>query len=73
VDGKPHSLRECGNMETVPIPRIVYAERVGDDVIIEFDDGECALYPASLLLSILPQAEKIECSAAEEADSELIR
>jgi hypothetical protein len=52
-------------METIPIPRIVYAERVGDDVIIEFNDGESALYPAALLLSILPQAVKIECSASE--------
>jgi hypothetical protein len=60
-------------METTPIPRVVYAERVGDDVIIEFDDGECALYPAPLLLSILPQAVKIECSASEEAESEPVR
>ena len=58
-------------METSPIPRVVYAERVGDDVVIEFNDGESALYPAALLLSILPQAVKIECS--EEAESELIR
>ena len=55
-------------METTPIPRIVYAERVGDDVIIEFDDGECALYPASLLLAILPKAVKIEWSASEEVE-----
>ena len=56
-----------------PIPRIVYAERVGDDVIIEFNDGECALFPAALLLAILPKAVKIECSAYEEADSEPVR
>ena len=30
------------------------------------DDGECALYPAALLLPMLPQAVKIECSASEE-------
>ena len=54
------------HMETIPIPRIVYAERVGDDVIIEFDDGECALYPASLLFSILRQAVKIEFSDSED-------
>ena len=61
------------HMDTIPIPRIVYAERVGDDVIIEFYDGDCALYPASLLLSILPQAVKIECSVSEENESELLR
>jgi hypothetical protein len=58
------------HMETTPIPRIVYAERVGDDVIIEFDEGECALYPASLLLAILTQAVKIDCSVFEEVESE---
>ena len=58
------------HMEPTPIPRIVSAERIGDDEIIEFDDGECALYPASLLLAILPKAVKIECSAYEELETE---
>jgi hypothetical protein len=57
-------------METSPIPRIVYAERVGDDVVIEFDHGEGALYPASLLLTILHKAVKIDCSASKEVESE---
>jgi hypothetical protein len=54
------------HVEATPNPRIVYAERVGGDVIIEFDDGECALYPASLLFSILRQAVKIEFSDSED-------
>jgi hypothetical protein len=61
------------HMETTPIPRIVYAERVGDDVIIEFDGGDCALYPASLLLAMFPQAVKIECSDSVEVESEPFR
>ena len=61
------------HMETTPIPQIVNAERVGDDVIIEFDDGECALYPPSFLLSILPKAVTIECSAPKEVESEPVR
>jgi hypothetical protein len=60
------------HMETITIPRIVYAERIGNEVIIEFDGGDCALYPASLLLTILPKAVKIECSSAEEVESEPI-
>jgi len=60
-------------METTPIPRVVYAERVGDDVIIEFNDGGSALYPAALLLDMLPQAVKIENSASEEDESGPIR
>jgi|HubBroStandDraft_6_1064221.scaffolds.fasta_scaffold1568646_1 hypothetical protein len=59
-------------METTALPRIVYAERVGVDIIIEFDDGESALYPAALLLAMLPQAVKIECSAFEEVESKAI-
>ncbi len=58
------------HMEPTPIPRIVYAERDGDDIIFEFDSGDCALYPASLLVTILPKAVKIECSASEEVESE---
>jgi hypothetical protein len=33
---------------------------VSEGVIVEFDDGECALYSASLLRSMLPQAVKVE-------------
>jgi hypothetical protein len=58
-------------MKTTALPRIAYAERVGDDLIIEFDDGESALYPAALLLAMLPQAVRIECSAYEEFESEI--
>jgi hypothetical protein len=60
------------HMGATQIPRIVYAERVGNDVIVEFDDEECALYPAALLLAILPQAVKIECSTSEEDESQPI-
>ncbi len=55
---------------TSPNPKVVYAERVGDDVVVEFDEGECALYPAFLLHSVLPQAVTIECPADEGAESE---
>ncbi len=37
-------------------PRIVTAERMGDGILIEFDDGKSALYSASLLYSALPLA-----------------
>jgi hypothetical protein len=60
-------------MKTTALPRIVYAERVGDDIIIEFGDGKSALYPAALLLAVLPQAVKIECSVFEEVESEAFR
>ena len=47
-------------MESEPEFHVVDAERVSDSVMVEFDDGECALYPASLLRSVLPQAVKVE-------------
>jgi hypothetical protein len=37
-------------------PHIISAERVGDGVLIEFNDRKCALYPATLLYETLPQA-----------------
>lgn len=39
--------------------RVVFVERIGVDVIIEFDDGESALFSASLLRSMLPKAQKL--------------
>jgi hypothetical protein len=46
-------------MEPTPVPRVVYAERLNGGVIITFDDGKCAVYSASLLHVILPQAEEV--------------
>jgi hypothetical protein len=47
-------------MYAAPDVRVVDAERVGEGVIVEFDDGECALYSATLLRSLLLQAVKVE-------------
>jgi hypothetical protein len=44
-------------MKSVPVPRIVEAERLENGVIITFEDGKHALYPASLLYATLPRAE----------------
>ena len=40
-------------------PKIVTAEKTRDGVLIEFDDGSAALYPASLLAEVFPQAVKL--------------
>ena len=47
-------------MESGNPARIVSAERMKDGLLIEFDDGRCAIYPAALLLDLLPQATPIE-------------
>jgi hypothetical protein len=46
-------------METGSQSRVRYAEIVGRGLIITFTDGKCALFPADLLYSTLPQAEEL--------------
>jgi hypothetical protein len=53
-------------MENHSDPRIVGADRLAGGVVITFDDGKAALYPASLLYATLPQAQQI---ADDELDS----
>lgn len=40
-------------------PRILTAERLTGGVVIQFSDGKCALYSASLLYDTLPKAEEL--------------
>jgi hypothetical protein len=47
-------------MDTASQPRIVSAERLGDGVIITFDDGQSAIYPGSLLYTMLPHAIEVK-------------
>ena len=53
-------------MDTVPFPRVVNVERIDDGLILEFDNGVNAIYPASLLASMLSQAIKLEETDPEE-------
>ena len=46
-------------MKADPQPRIIYAERLGDGVVITFEDGKTAVYPASLLRSVFDQAREL--------------
>jgi hypothetical protein len=59
-------LRDIRNMEAAADCVVVYAERVGGDVIIEFNDGKSALYSASFLHSMLTQATEMDASDSEE-------
>ena len=47
-------------MDMKPDPKIVSAQRTRDGVLIEFDDGNAAFYPASLLAAMLSQAVELE-------------
>jgi hypothetical protein len=56
-------------MDCEPSPRVVYADRVGGGVAIEFDDGECALYTADLLDSMRRQAIKLDSTFDDDSES----
>jgi hypothetical protein len=53
-------------MEPSPEPRVADAERVSGDVVIEFEDGKCALYSAALLHSMLARAIELATYEFEE-------
>jgi hypothetical protein len=46
-------------METHPEPCILHVDRLNDGLIVEFDDGVCALYSAYLLRACLYLAEDV--------------
>jgi hypothetical protein len=54
-----HRFVHLVSMETGSQSRVKYAELVGRGLIITFADGKCALFPADLLYSTLPQAEEL--------------
>jgi hypothetical protein len=47
-------------MENDACPRIEHADAIDNGVLVYFNDGEIALFSASLLRSVLPQAVRIE-------------
>ena len=48
-------------------PRLTEATRTDNGVVLAFDDGETAFYPAALLYSMLLSAQKIGPSVEDEA------
>ncbi|MGI4831358.1 MAG: hypothetical protein ACRYFU_24735 [Janthinobacterium lividum] len=40
-------------------PRILAALKMGNGVLIEFDDGQCAMFSAFLLHETLPLADQV--------------
>jgi hypothetical protein len=43
-------------METTSTPQIVRADKIGDGLLIYFDDGKAAFYPTALLRVMFPEA-----------------
>ncbi len=59
----------CNNetMKLKPLPKVVYVARSRDGVLIEFADGNAALYSASLLAEVFSRAVKLEELNLDEA------
>jgi hypothetical protein len=38
--------------------RIAAVERLNEGIMVEFDDGRCVFYPASLLYESIPEAQE---------------
>jgi hypothetical protein len=47
-------------MKTQPAPLMTSADRMDQSLIITFSDGKSAVYSASLLYAMLPQAERLD-------------
>jgi hypothetical protein len=61
-------------MSIEPFPRVVNVERIGDgDLILELDNGSSAIYPASLLASMLSEAIKLEQTETDSGETQRVR
>ncbi len=45
-------------MENRPKHRVDNVDRINGDVIVTFDDGKTAIFPASVLYELLPQVRE---------------
>ena len=63
------SMPEC-KMETQSTSQIACVDTLDGGVLVEFEDGRCALYSASLLRAVLPQAVEFEVTDDDEEDAE---
>ena len=54
-------------MDALPAaPRIVYADRLANGIVIAFENGKCAFYSASLLHETFHDAEPVNDDEPEE-------
>jgi CheY-like chemotaxis protein len=44
-------------MDDRPNPRVTFSDRIDGGVVVGFDDGKTAFFPAALLHATLPQAQ----------------
>jgi hypothetical protein len=47
-------------MDTTASPQLVRADKIGDGLLIYFDDGKAAFYPTALLQAMFPEAVQAE-------------
>ena len=56
-------------METQSTSQIACVDTMDGGVLVEFEDGKCALYSASLLRATLPQAVEFEVTDDDAEDT----
>ena len=64
-DGQLSGPVEKWLIQTNASPRILAAERMGEGIFIEFDDGKSEFYAASILYTALPMACRVPDPAGE--------
>jgi len=47
-------------MAVTETAQVVAAERLNGGLVIKFNDGKCAFYPASMLHAMFSQAEELD-------------
>jgi hypothetical protein len=40
-----------------PSPRVTFSDRMDGGIVVGFDDGKTAFFPAALLHAVMPQAQ----------------
>jgi hypothetical protein len=46
-------------MDGRPKPHITFSDRLDNGIVVGFDDGKTAFFPAALLYATLPQAQSM--------------
>ena len=59
------SIASDSTLDLLSSPRIVTADRLNDALVIEFDNGECALYPDAFLYSKIRECKALHEDAVE--------
>jgi hypothetical protein len=55
-------------MRDTIIPNVQCVDKLKDGILVTFEDGQCAVYSAFLLYTMLSQAQRVESDLLQETD-----